>query len=310
MADVGDLEFFVTLAAAGTMTEAARHWGVSVSVVSRRLKALEERLGTPLVHRRARGLELTAEGQQYHVRGSEILQQLKDLESTLNPDPKDLTGSIRVISTVGLGRVHIAPLLHDFRRRHRSVEISLELTSLPLSASVPGFDIAIQVGRVRDSSLAIRQLLPNRRVVVASPDYLDAHGAPADLDDLKNHELLVVRENEGESIWRFVKDGRETAIPVRGGLICNDGIAVTEWCLAGAGLAMRSIWHVAPYVREGRLVHVLPDVETPEADVVALFDAGVRTSPRVRTLLSFLRKQLAQRCIPLPTRQAGAALHW
>lgn len=299
MADVDDLEFFVTLAAAGTMTEAARHWGVSVSAVSRRLKALEERLGTPLVHRRARGLELTAEGQQYHVRGGEILQQLRDLESSTNPDPKDLTGSIRLVSTVGLGRLHIAPLVHEFRRRHPGVDISLELTSLPLSAAVPGFDIGIRVGRVRDSSLAIRQLLPNRRVVVAAPTYLAAHGAPASLDDLKNHALLVVRENDGESIWRFLKDGQETAVPVRGGLVCNDGIAVTEWCLAGAGLAMRSVWHVAPYVRDGRLVQVLSDIGTPEADVVALFDTG--TPPRVRSLLSFLRKHLAQRCIPLPT---------
>lgn len=298
--DIDDLDFFITLAAAGTMTEAARHWGVSVSVVSRRLKALEQRLGTPLAHRRGRGLELTAEGRQYHLRGREILQQLKDLESSINPDPHDLTGSIRLVSTVGLGRVHIAPILHEFRSQNSGIDCSLELTSLPLSASLPGFDIGIHVGRVRDSSLAMRQLLPNRRVVVAAPDYVAEHGAPRDLDDLGHHRLLVVRENEGESSWRFIKGGKEIAVPVHGGLICNDGLAVTDWCLAGAGLAMRSVWHVAPYVRDGRLVHVLPTVATPEANVVALFDAGTRTPPRVRALVDYLRRRLSERCVPLP----------
>lgn len=293
--DVGDLEFFATLAAAGTMTEAARHWGVSVSVVSRRLKSLEHRLGAPLANRGARGLELTAEGRQYRARGSEILQALQDLESSINPDPRDLTGAVRVVCTVGFGRIHVAPLLREFHDRHPGTDCFLELTSRPLSASLPGFDLAVHVGRVPDSTLAMRHLLPNRRVLVASPAYIDAHGAPTDLSELRAHDLLVVRENEGESSWRFIDAGKEVAVPVRGRLVCNDGLAVTDWCLDGAGIAMRSSWHVDEYLRRGTLVEVLPHIGTPDANIVALFGAATHTPPRVRALVEHLRTGLAAR---------------
>lgn len=292
-ADVDDLEFFVTLAAAGTMTEAARHWGVSVSVVSRRLKNLERRLGAPLATRRARGLELTAEGRQYRRRGAEILQAVKDLETSINPDPQDLTGSIRVVCTVGLGRLRIAPLLRQFHDLHPGTDCSLELTSLPLSASLPGYDLAVHVGRVPDSTLAMRHLLRNRRVLVASPAYLATHGTPASLHDLRFHDLLVVKENEGDSSWRFIDNDKEITLPVRGALTCNDGIVATEWCLGGAGIAMRSTWHVEPYLRRGELIQVLPEIATPEANVVALFAAGAHTPPRVRALVDHLRAGLS-----------------
>lgn len=298
--NVSDVEFFAVLASAGTMTEAARHWGISVSVVSRRLHAMESRLGVQLAHRGGRRLVLTAEGVQYRDRGSEILQSLRDLESSINPNPHDLTGSIRLLSTVGLGRMHIAPILQEFRELHPLVDFSLELTSLPLSASVPGFDIAIHVGSVRDSSLTIRKLLRNRRIVVASPEYLSRHGTPRSLEELREHSLLIVRENEGENSWRFIRNGAEIAVPVRGSLTCNDGMAVADWCQAGGGLAMRSTWHVAPLIREGRLVQVLPEIDTPEADVVALFTGAARTPPRVRALVTFLRERLQSRCGSLP----------
>ncbi|MBS1690959.1 MAG: LysR family transcriptional regulator [Actinobacteria bacterium] len=293
---IDDLEFFATLAAAGSLTEAARHWGVSVSIVSRRLKSLEQRLGTQLANRGSRGLELTPEGREYRARGAEILQQIRDLENSITADPKHLAGPVRVVCTIGIGRLHIAPLIHEFRSEHPDVECMLELTSLPLSASLPGFDVAVHIGRVRDSALAIRQLLPNRRIVVGAPGYLAAHGIPQRLADLKDHCCLVIRENEGESAWRFLVGGKEVGVPVRGVLASNDGMAVTDWCLAGAGLAMRSQWHVEPHIRRGELVQVLADVATPEAHVVALFDGAHRTPVRVTALIDFLRAGLARRC--------------
>lgn len=296
MSTIDDLEYFTTLAGARTLTEAARYWGVSVSIVSRRLKAIEERLGVRLVERGARGIELTPEGRIYRSRGAEILQQVIDLESLMNPNPQELSGSVRVVCTVGLGRMHVGPLLKEFQAAHPKVECALELSSLPLSASLSGFDVGIHVGRVRDSSLSMRQLLPNRRVVVASPQYLAEYGRPTTIDDLKQHNCLVVRENEGESLWRFLVSGKEVSVPVRGGLSCNDGIVVTDWCIAGAGLAMRSEWHVSQFIRSEQLVHVLPEVKTPEAHVVALFDSS-RIPARVAALLDHLKAGLANRCL-------------
>ncbi|MGC5616777.1 LysR family transcriptional regulator [Georgenia sp. Z1491] len=297
-ADVDDLEFFAVLASAGTMTAAARHWGMSVSAVSRRLRGLEERLGTPLAHRRARGLEPTAEGRRYAERGAELLQAVRDLEESLHPDTATLAGPLRVISTVGLGRAHLAPLLRELHTLHPGLEIRLELSSLPLGASLPGFDLAVRVGRVPDSTLELAPLLPNRRIVVASPDYLAAHGTPATVDDLARHACLVVHEGERDG-WEFELDGREVVVPVSGPLTCTDGLAVTQWCLDGAGLAMRSTWDVAEHVRSGALIQVLADVPTPEANVVALHAAGGRAPARVRAAVEHLRRGLASRCAPL-----------
>ncbi|MGO1510266.1 MAG: LysR family transcriptional regulator [Actinomycetaceae bacterium] len=297
--EVDDLEFFTVLAAAGTMTEAARHWGVSVSAVSRRLRGLEERLGTPLAHRRARGLEPTAEGRRYAERGAELLQAVRDLEESLHPDTATLSGPLRVISTVGLGRAHVAPLLRELHALHPDLVVRLELSSLPLGASLPGFDLAVRVGDVPDSTLELHPLLPNRRIVVASPAYLAARGAPTSVEDLVGHDCLVVHEGERDG-WEFEAGGRRVRVPVSGRLTCTDGLAVTQWCLDGAGLAMRSTWDVAEHVRSGALVQVLPDVPTPEANVVALHAGGGRAPARVRAAVDHLRRGLAERCTTLP----------
>ncbi|HEX7659559.1 MAG TPA: LysR family transcriptional regulator [Pseudonocardiaceae bacterium] len=298
LSDVDELEFFSTLVAARTLTEAARHWGVSVSVVSRRLRSLEERLGVRLAVRGARALTLTPEGEVYRTRGTEILQQLRDLEVSISSEPGRIAGPLRVVSTVGLGRLHIAPLLREFCLAYPGVECSLELTSLPLSAVRPGYDVAVHVGPVPDSSKAMRHLVRNRRIVVASPAYLHAHGAPEHIRQLREHECLVLHENVGDACWRFLIEGREVAVPVRGSIACNDGIALTDWCLSGAGLAMRSQWHVRPYLSSGELTQVLPGVPTPAADVVAVIDAGPRVPPRVHALVDYLRAHLPDRVPP------------
>lgn len=295
-----DLEFFTTVASARTLTEAARHWSVSVAVVSRRLHALETRLGVALASRGSRGLELTAEGDRYRRRAAELLQQRRDLEASLNPDPADLHGMVRLVSTVGFGRLHLAPLTHQFHQLHPGVEVLLELTSLPLSASLPGFDIAVRVGQAPDSTLVMRKLLSNRRVLVAAPRYLEQHGTPQSLKDLNDHNCLVIRENDQESAWHFLRDGKPTTLHVSGAMACNDGLAVTDWCLEGAGIAMRSLWHVAPHLDSGSLVQVLPEISTPNADIIALTDRGPYAPPRTRALLDFLQQELPQR-VPVGT---------
>src|SRR5699024_2760045 len=154
--------------------------------------------------------------------------------------------------------------------------------------SLPGFDLAVHVGPVPDSTLELRPLLPNRRVVVASPGYLATHGRPDSPEDLADHGCLVVHENDGESAWRFLLGGKEVSVPVTGSLVCTDGLAATDWCLDGAGLAMRSLWDVADHLRTGRLVQVLADVPTPEANIVALHQAGGRAPARVRAAVDHL----------------------
>lgn len=293
-----DIAFFVTLASARSLTEAARHWGVSVAMVSRRLAALERRLGVRLAVRGARGLSLTPEGERYRARGKDVLQAVADLEASVRPDQENLSGLIRVVATVGLGRSHIAPLVRDFHVEHPQVEISLELTSLPLSAAVPGFDLAVRVGEVPDSGLRLTRLAENRRILVASPQYIARRGTPHTLEELRHHDCLLIKENDGEATWRFLVDGQMRTVPVSGPLTCNDGLAVMEWCVRGDGIALRSRWHVDPLLAAGRLVQVLPDVVTPSADIFALTSGAYFTPPRVTALVDYLRRRLPERIHP------------
>lgn len=283
MADsIDDLRFFVTLAETSTLTEAARIWGTSTARVSRRLRSIEDRLRIQLVLRRgSRGFELTGEGRTFRDEGRRILDQLEALEDDLSPEDRALSGHLRVVSTVGYGRHVVAPLVRSFREANLGVQVTLELSTLPLSAMVPGFDVAIQVGPVSDSALTLVKLESNRRVLVASPDYLERHGTPRLLADLQNHRCLVIRENGRSSSWPFIVEGRQVQVPIDADLECSDGDVVVDWCLKGTGIAMRSLWHVKDHLDSGDLVAVLPDIATPQADVVALYDADRHIAPRV-----------------------------
>ena len=163
-------------------------------------------------------------------------------------------GGSAVHSTIGLGRAHIAPLLGTFSTLHPGVDIELDLSHLPLNIAGTSFDIAIRVGQLRDSRLKARRLHPNRRVLCAAPSYFNDRTRPTSLADLADHHCIVIRENETDyAIWRFGKDDDETAVRVHGSMISNDGDIATRWCLEGHGLIMRSLWQVAPFMRDGAL---------------------------------------------------------
>ncbi len=294
--DLDDLTFFHGLSQSPTLTAAARQWGVSTSAVSKRLSRLEDRLGARLVNRSTRRLHLTDEGERYAAGIDRLLPQLTDLEESISAHQGDLRGRIVVSSTIGLGRAHIAPLLADFSRRHAGVQLELNLTDLPLNIADTPFDVAIRVGRLRDSRLGARLLLHNRRVVCASPGYLAEHGPPGDLADLARHRCIVIKENENDyALWRFGTDQDPVTARVVGALACNDGDIATSWAIDGLGLIMRSTWQVDPLIRAGRLVRVLADVPIPDANVFAVFPAHVHETQRVRALLDHLRTGLTER---------------
>lgn len=295
LASIDDLEFFEQISRSRSLTEAARSWGKSVSVVSKRLAALEARLGVPLVRRSTRQLTLTEEGQLYASGAVSILQQKTDLEDALSVQHGELKGRIAVHSTLGIGRKHIAPLLGEFIRKHPLIEIDLELSALPLNISGTNFDIAIRVGALSDSRLKARLLARNRRIVCAAPSYLE--GAPAlhDVRDLERHNCIVLRENNADyALWRFGDQGQEH-VRVDGTMVSDDGDVVTDWCAQGLGLIMRSTWHVNPLIHDGVLVQVLADVPTPSADIYALHPATTKAPRRITEAIEHLRQGLVGR---------------
>lgn len=291
-----DVTFFDIVARSRSLTEAAREFGVSVSSVSKRLAQIEARLGVLLVQRSTRRLTLTPEGERYAAGASVIAAQLEELEDSIAEQRHELRGRVHVRSTIGLGRAHIAPLVADFVERNPRVQVDLELSSLPLNIAGTGFDIDIRVGALQDSRLTATRLWVNRRVLCASPEYLRRNGTPANLKELEQHDCIILRENESDyALWRFESGGKEVSIRVAGNLISNDGDVITQWCLAGRGLVMRSLWHVEPLLRDGSLIRVLPDIQTPSADISAVYAASAPLPRRTRAVIDHLKAGLGRR---------------
>ncbi|GAA3794386.1 LysR family transcriptional regulator [Amycolatopsis tucumanensis] len=300
MSSIDDLRFFHVVAASETLTAAARELGSSLPAVSKRLRALEQRLDARLVHRGTRRLVLTSEGELYAARLETILDQVRELDDLITHRSADLRGSVVVQATLGLGRAHVAPLLGEFTARHPQLNVRLHTTALPLRPHRREFDMAVHVGTPPDSTLRMRRLARNRRVPCAAPSYLDRKGMPERVEDLADHDCIVLRENEGDfDLWRFGTAGRPRQVRVRGRLSSNDGDVVTDWALQGHGVIMRSEWQVRSYLDSGELVRVLPGVPTPPADIYALLADDVHVPRRVSELIDHLAARL-------PDRIAGA----
>jgi LysR family transcriptional regulator, transcriptional activator for dmlA len=204
-----DLKFFVVVARSAGLTAAGREIGTSVSSISKRLSHIEDRLGARLVRRTTRQLASTSDGERYARGAASIVSQLTALEDSLS-QRSDLVGGIRILSGVGLGRHHIAPLGAQFCSIHPRVRIDLELSPLPLSAT-DTFDVAIHVGALDDSRMSAKRLCGTRRVVCASPDYLSRRGPPAVPAELREHNCIVLRENDGDYARRRASPVRHTA---------------------------------------------------------------------------------------------------
>ncbi|MBE0487509.1 MAG: LysR family transcriptional regulator [Halomonas sp.] len=301
MAQLDDLAFFQRLAQAGSLTATARELGLSLSAVSKRLKQLEARLGATLASRTTRRLTLTPEGERYLVRGAAILEELVELEEALGAQRAELSGPLKINATFGFGRRHVAPLLSSFRTRHPGVEASLELSNFPLTPGEQGVDIGIRVGEPPDSRLVARRILANRRVLCASPGYVEGMASLAAPADLAAHPCLVLRENDSDfALWRLERRGGEQAVKVSGPLASNDGEVIVGLALDGHGIALRSWWDVHAHLTTGRLVELLPGWQGVRADFHAVYPQRRHVPARVRAFVDHLAEGMVGRVPPLP----------
>ena len=278
-----DFAFFRLLARSASRTDAARSLSMTPSAVSRRLGAIETRLGVQLVLRNTRSMRLTPEGERYLEAAEAILAETERLEADIASRP---LGRLRICASFGFGRTHIAPVVADFARANPDVRVDLTLTDRPVSIIEEGFDVGIHLGDPHDSRLRARKLLANDRILCASPAYLETHGRPLLPSDLARHRLIEIAEDEN-TVGRWTLTHRKTkkvvnlaAVPV---LRSNSGSAALDWCLAGLGIVLRSRWHAAAPLADRRLEEVLPDWHMP-ADVYAYF-AAKKPSAQLRAFL-------------------------
>jgi LysR family transcriptional regulator, transcriptional activator for dmlA len=310
--DRQDLALLHAIQREGTLAAAAHALDLAAPVASKRLAALEQRVGARLLHRTTRRLQLTAEGETFVAQAAPLLEGFMRLEESLAERATQASGRLRVASTFGFGRIWLAPALAQLHTLHPGIEIELHLGEQLPDLTTGRFDAAVWLWRPQGASLVTRRLAPNRRVVVAAPSYLKRHGTPRTPDELLSHRCLVVREHdEGPALWRLqsvqARDGTARTLRIGGPMASNHGEVVRDWALAGHGLMLRSLWDVHAHLQRGQLVHVLPEWAMQDADVHLVLpprDLRLATPRRLRLLQEHLVAAFAD--VPWNVRPARA----
>ena len=300
-----DMGFFSTLAGAGSLSAAARELGVTTPAVSKHLALMESRVGVSLVNRTTRRMSLTPEGELVLEHARRILGEIDDMQALLGVSKATPTGLLRVNATLGFGRSHVAPLISRFARKHPRVEVQLQLSVNPPPLTEDAFDVCIRFGAPPDARVIARRIAPNRRLLCASPSYLAQHGLPKVPNDLAKHNCIGIRQGEeAYGVWRLAsgrgKAATTEAIKTRGTLATNDGEIAVNWALDGHGILMRAEWDIERYLRNGRLVQVLPQFATPDADIYAVYPQRHQLAARVRAFVDFVALSFTQQAAGKP----------
>ena len=288
------MEVFVAVVEAGGIGAAADRLGLAKSAVSRRLAELEARLGATLIHRTTRRLNLTDDGHAYYERCVAILADLDEAEAAVRQAHGDLKGRLKVTLPLSFGLLHLAPLIQAFMTRHPEVRFELDFNDRQVDIMQEGFDLAIRIARLEDSSLIARRLAPIRSGIYASPDYLARHGTPNTAADLKDHDCLLYSNIQEPDLWHYTGPDRSPGsvrVPMR--LSASSGEFLLQATLAGQGLIHSPTFYVHEALQAGRLKQVLTDHAWPELSAYAVYPPTRHLSGRVRAFIDFLAEKLA-----------------
>jgi DNA-binding transcriptional LysR family regulator len=289
------IETFATVAARGSLSSAAQLEGVAPAIIGRRIDALEERLGVKLFVRTTRRITLTFEGSAFLEDCQRILNDMNNAEASVSAGGVKASGHLRVSAPAGFGRLHVAPLVAAFTTAHPDVSVTLDLSDRLVDLVNEGFDCAVRLGELPDSSLVSLRLGENRRVCVAAPRYLMQRGTPQTLADLTHPNCLALAASANQQRgWVFEQDGKVVTIKVSGMMECSDGAVLHEWCLAGYGLAWRSWWEVGADIAAGRLATVLDAYAAPPIGIHAVFAQRRHLPLRVRLFLDLIKETYAE----------------
>jgi DNA-binding transcriptional LysR family regulator len=297
-----ELRVFARLAQAGGLSRVARELDLSVASVSKRLDRLEARLGVRLFHRSTQGLSLTDEGSAALDRAQRLIDDSDALIAMFDEQGGNDPGTLRVAAPTRFGERYVAPAVAEFVHQHPRARVELHLTDQHQDLVGEGLDLAIRIGPLTDSRNVAKPLFESRRVVVASPAYLDRRGVPATPEALTDHDCLVLEDND---VWHFRVGDADAMVRVPARVRCRRGDAVSALCLAGAGIALKSVWDVVDDLRSGGLVRLLNDFPViSAADISVLLPERRYVPPRVRRFIETLRGHVGE---PPPWTAAGPA---
>lgn len=284
-----DLQTFAAVAESGSFTAAAERLDVAKSAVSRRVSALEERLGAQLMHRTTRKLSLTDSGAAFYERAQRLLADLEEAESAVAQAHGELRGQLRVALPLAFGLRHMSRPICEFNRRHPKIVFDLDLNDRRVDLVEEGMDLALRIGHLRDSTLIARKLFDVRTVVCASPDYLKAQGTPKTPEELADHSCLVYSNLPDPRRWGYIDDkGERQYVRVGPGMSASNGEFIARAAAAGLGIVMHPTFIVHELIQSGKLVPVLTEYGWPVTPGYALYPPTRHLSYRVRAFIDFL----------------------
>jgi DNA-binding transcriptional LysR family regulator len=288
--ELEDVQSFLEVADAGGVSPAARRLGLSKSIVSRRIVRLEEALGVQLLSRTTHGVALTEAGATFRGHAARIVAELETAQEAISP-VGDLRGLLRIAAPLSFGPMQLAPVFAELARRHPMLHVHAAYSDRFVDLVGEGFDAAVRIGFLPDSSLVARRICVICGKYVASPSYIAAHGAPQTPDDLLSHEALM----QGTETWRFVNRGKTLVLHPRGRFKADNGEALLAAAIAGLGVAALPDLMIEPHIAAGALIPILRDHSPPEAGMFVVRPPGDFPPRKVKLLIEILLEHFAHK---------------
>jgi len=279
---------FVYVAEQESFTEAAKRIGISTAQVSRQVSALEKRLRIQLLYRTTRKVTLTEEGRIFYQHCRSVLDGLDAAKRAITNLQTKPQGKIKLTAPVAYGEKQILPLVNNFALQHSDVEVDAYLTNRQVDLVDEGYDLAIRIGKLSDSTMMAKKLSKRTNYVCASPDYIGKYGIPHSISELSKHRCLLGTPDH----WRFSKLGKEVSVRMTGRLRYNNGYSLTDAALKGLGIVQLPDYYVEPYLASGDLISVLDHNRAPDERIWALYPHNRHLSPKIRLLVDYLAEQL------------------
>jgi DNA-binding transcriptional LysR family regulator len=286
--EVAEMTFFATTVRLGSFARAAAEHGVAPSVVSRAISRVEQKLGVRLLQRTTRRLGLTEAGHRYHARVVQVLSDLEETAAEASAGSLTARGLLRLGLPVVFGRLHVTQLIGPLLAAHPDLSVELLLTDRFVDLVEENIDLAIRIGALADTRLVARRLCANRRILVASPDYLARRGNPGTPAALAAHDAILFAAMARPREWALTGPAGPVRVTLASRFVTDNGEVATEAAVAGLGIAMGATFSVAPHLATGRLVRVLPDHAFAPSAIHAVFPSSRQLSRKVRVMVDAL----------------------
>lgn len=287
---IEDLQVFSEVVRTLKFSQAAQRLGVSPAFISKRIQVLEAQLECKLFHRSTRQVSLTEQGEHVYELGRSILDKVSELHEELGVKRNEPRGVLRVSTSFGFGRRVVGESLAEFSRKYPEIEVRLDVLDHLLDLAHNKIDLDVRIGDVISPHYIAKRLARNHRILCAAPSYLERCGRPTDLNELAQHNCLIIKERDHPvGLWKLTRRGRNYNVKVRGSLVTNNGEIAVAWALAGHGIMLRSIWDARTHLESGLLVNILSDY-TQEANIWAVYPERLSSSAKIKLCVKHMEE--------------------